>query len=303
MELGVTVLDGVSNGEVVRALCLGDGLALAAAAGAARFLVPARQIRPSETVLATGTGAKRERLVWAFTDLEAFRAWDRHSWPAAAAVSSIDLAGVASQGAAAEADRAAMTPGVVVMNPAGPAATLLSPEQLLPAPAPIPPALRGAPAERLDPSLGAVEARRAPRADALRHHAAGREAVEKGDDRAAVVEFGHAAQICGQLGDRLHGAAVMVELARCRIRLEEVPQAAAILQAAATVLASLGELDLGIDALLDVAELATAEGEAGLAAELAEAALAVVASPELATRLLSVWRGLADVEWGSSRGR
>lgn len=279
----------VANPELARALCTGDSERVSACLPLARLLVPAREVRTGQSLLASGAGARRERLLWAFTDVEALKAWDRQRWPAAATIDGAELAAIAC-GPASET-----LGSVVVVNAAGPAATLLPADQLAGV-APLDRRPPGPDAQPLDPGLADPDVRRPWRVAAREHHGAGRRAIDHDDLGAAGRELSEAAAACGALGDRLHGAAVMAELARCRHRLGEVAPAAAILQRAAVVLGSLGELDLAIAGLLEVAEWAAADGEITAAAGLADAALAAAAGTEVASRLGALWRTVIEAE-------
>jgi hypothetical protein len=59
-------------------------------------------------------------------------------------------------------------------------------------------------------------------------------------------------------------------------------------------MAALGELDLALDALLDGAELAAAEGLTADAEALSVTALDLTAGSDFSDRLISLWRGFGD---------
>jgi hypothetical protein len=270
----------------VTALCAQDPDRVAELLPRVDLLVPARRVTPTETVLACGTGARQERIFWAFTDAEALGAWDRHSWPEAATVASVELARTAGSD-----DVGAPENAVIVINAAGPAATIFRPAQVS---GRLPLAATSEGGQAFDPGLADPAARSPWRAAAGREHGRGRSAVAGGDDRTASAAFTDAAQVCGAIGDRLHGAAVTMELAACQQRLALIDEAVGLLVASAEVLASIGELDLGTAGLVDAAALAADAGQAEVASRLAEAALTAVAGPELARGLSRLWTRLGQ---------
>jgi hypothetical protein len=110
---------------LVAALCAQDRDRVAELLPQVDLLVPARRVTSAETVLACGTGARQERIFWAFTDAEALEAWDRHPWPETATVASLELARTAGSD-----DVEASEAAVIVINAAGPAAIILHPGQV-----------------------------------------------------------------------------------------------------------------------------------------------------------------------------
>jgi hypothetical protein len=273
----------VGNG-LASALCAQDREALAELLPRTELLVPARRVTSAETVLASGTGTRQTRIFWAFTDPEALGAWDRNPWPGAATVASAELARMAGS----DEDDGPQT-AVIVINAAGPAATILGPAQVS---GRVP--LVSTPGHRqpLDPVLADPAGRSPWRAAGQREHERGRSAAAEGDDRTAAAAFTEAARVFGAIGDRLHGAAVTMELATCHQRLGLLDEAVALLVASADVLASIGELDLGTTGLVDAAALAVDAGQPELASRLATGALTALAGPALALRLGQPWTRL-----------
>ena len=86
-------------------------------------------------------------------------------------------------------------------------------------------------------------------------HRAALRSSASGDDVVALTHLGGAAEACVELGDRLHGAAVLREIARCAARLGQ-PESWREAESAGWLFASLGELDLALESLLEAAEQA-----------------------------------------------
>ena len=262
----------VSNPALVEALLAGDPGAVARELPAATLLVGASMATPgAPAVLRSGTTGEQRPLLWAFTDPEALRAWDRHPAEFAVALSGADLlAGQEGRGP------------VIAINAAGPGAFVLDTAG----------AVRGGAhgsARALRAELAAEAARHAVRVQAGHAHDRGRQALAAGNPAEAAVLFEQAMDACGELGDRLHGAAAAVELAACRARLGAAGEAVALWERAADLLALFGEPDLALAALVTAAETAD---EAGLAAEahrMSAAAVRLCAGRDLGDRLVALW--------------
>jgi hypothetical protein len=241
----------ISNPELVAALLAEDPAAIRAALPSARLLVPRVDAGDGRTLINFGRDAQGRRLLWAFTDLEALRAWDRHPAGEAVAFELEPLAELVPAGA-----------GVMMLNAAGPGACGVGGEVL-------PALIAGTGANGSDPSgngagsgagsteLVAPEARRPIRTIATRAHDRGRRAAAAGMFADARAEFERAIEACSRLGDRLHGAATAIELAACQARDGEPAQALRIWSGAGEALADLGECDLAAAALLDAVRIAS----------------------------------------------
>lgn len=201
--------------SLLDALVRRDGDGIRAALPAATLLLPAdpdQDGRMSARVASTDAG---DLYAWAFTDPEAFRAWDLRPALGVAAVSGAQLLAIGGP---------AMT---VVINAAGPAAFVLvigggqEPGGAASA------AARPAAEPELPGAhpLPRPPARQALRRQARESHAAARVAVERADLGAAIAHLERALAACTGLGDRLHGAAVERELAGCHARRGDIDYA------------------------------------------------------------------------------
>lgn len=272
-------LADVANPRLVQALLRRDSAAVRDALPGATLLVPALAHRDGEIVVRTQRGPRGRTLVSAFTDLEALRAWDRH--PANAAV------GLAAAGVAELVPEA-----TVALNPAGPGTHLLDAEALI--------AWGGMPAgngHRTDAAALSLEdptGRRTLRDRANHAHELARRTAAGGDLSAACEQLQPAVRACAELGDQLHGAAAALELARWRAGTGSTRLALAGWREAAGTMAALGELDLALDALLDAAEVAAADGLLADAETLSATALDLAAGSDFSDRLISLWRTLHD---------
>jgi hypothetical protein len=281
------------NTELVAALLDGDAAAIEAALGRARLLVCAEKLPGGAAVLRRGFAGGARRVLWAFTDAEAVAAWDRHPAPACA---MLEAAALRRASVIAEAD--------VVLNAAGPGTHVIcsSPPaddgSALAPPTAAPTAVRspgndaGSPVHLGSPlhlELADPAARAPLRAIAREAHERARAAVAAGDAVRARTQLERAIGACARLGDHLHGAAATLELAR---QTDELAPALARWEQAADTLASLGEADLAIEALLDAAEVAGRAERAEEAERLSVRALALAAGERVCARLIGVWGGL-----------
>jgi len=268
-------LESVTNPGLVRALideALGE---VQAGLARATLLVPATQIRDGETVIQIRRGAAGRPLVCAFTDVEALQAWDRN--PPETAV-ALDAASVGDL----------VVDGMVVLNPAGPGALVLDGPAVGArrgdAPAP-----EGATSQLVDP-----DQRAQLRRHANQFHELARRTAESGDFGAACEQLQPAISLCDELGDRLHGAAAAIELASWRAGSGSTRLALTGWREAAATMATLGEIDLALDALLDAAQAAARAGLADDAEALSITALDLVAGSDFSERLIGVWRMLSS---------
>jgi hypothetical protein len=270
----------VTNPDLVEALATGDPSRIRASLAGARFLVPAMAAGHDRWGISVTLGARRERIAWAFTDGEALAAWDRH--PAQGAV-VLDAEGLTS---------CLGEPGsaVVVLNAAGPAAYLVVADQLLPGGEPASAAEAVTPAARS--GLGPLSEREGLRQQVNGSQHAALSCTESGDDIGALAHLGRASELCSVLGDRLHGAALLKELADCEERLGH-PGSWRTAETAGWVFSSLGELDLGLECLVVASERARASGLPDEAARLVGAALVAATGPVLGVRLVEAasWLG------------
>ncbi len=138
--------------------------------------------------------------------------------------------------------------------------------------------------------LAQMEARAPLRRRASGEHRAALRSSADGDDVVALTHLGRAGQACLELGDRLHGAAVLREIANCSARLGQ-PGSWRSAESAGWVFASLGELDLALESLLEAAEQAGGSNLPQEANRLVRAALTAAAGPEAGKRLAesAVW--------------
>jgi hypothetical protein len=270
------VLENVANPGLVQALLHGDGSEVQTTLARSTLLVPASEDRDGETSIQIRRGAAGRRLVCAFTDLEALQAWDRT--PANAAV-ALHAAAVASL----------VTGGIVAINPAGPGALVLDGPALA-----VPPGdekLPGGATSRLTDPDQRAQLRR----QANQFHELARRTAEGGNLGAACEQLQPAISACEELGDRLHGAAAALELASWRARSGSTRIALTGWREAAATMATLGELDLAVDALLDAAQTAARADLAADAEALSVTALDLVAGADFSDRLVGVWRMLTGV--------
>jgi hypothetical protein len=100
--------------------------------------------------------------------------------------------------------------------------------------------------------------------------------------------------LCDELGDRLHGAAAAIELATWRAGSGSTRLALTGWREAAATMATLGEIDLALDALLDAAQAAARAGLGDDAEALSITALDLVAGSDFSERLIGVWRMLSS---------
>ncbi len=126
----------VANPMLVRALLAGPESAVLAELASATLLVPVAPVGGGDGLVRRGRTLGGRALVWAFTDEEAVRAWDRHPAHAIAPLPSSELSGLEA---------------VVAVNAAGPGACLVEPASLALGPSDPPPALR---ADRLRAARG-----------------------------------------------------------------------------------------------------------------------------------------------------
>ncbi len=266
----------VCNPELVAALLAEDPVAVAAELAAATLLIPASRLGDGQAVVRSGRTGTGATLLWAFTDLDALAAWDRR--PAEHAV-VLDWPALCGPDPARDA--------VVALNAAGPGAFLVDGHAPQPAGNG-----RVRPAGAND--LVGVDARRPVRALASEAHDLGRRAASAGDLEGACAQLERSVEFCGRLGDRLHGAAAALELARARDRAGSVDLALTTWKRAAETLTMLGEEDLAIGALLDAADAALAGGAPADAERLSASALELCAGEEVGDRLLSLWGRLCE---------
>jgi hypothetical protein len=136
------------------------------------------------------------------------------------------------------------------------------------------------------------------RAQLRRHanqfHELARRTAESGDLGAACEQLQPAISLCDELGDRLHGAAAAIELASWRAGSGSTRLALTGWREAAATMATLGEIDLALDALLDAAQAAAKAGLADDAEALSITALDLVAGSDFSERLIGVWRMLSS---------
>jgi SseB protein N-terminal domain len=274
----------VENPDLVEAMASADLEQVDALIDQAEFLVPATPAGSDRWAITVSLGAMRERISWAFTDAEALAAWDRHPSPHAIVLSAATLARCyGSSGGSV---------GVVVVNAAGPAGHLVAADRLL--------AVRGShhAAGEAGPRAAAGLARTAARVP-LRRRASGEHRAAllssaDGNDVVALAHLGRAAEACLELGDRLHGAAVLREVAHCSARLGQ-PESWRSAESAGWLFASLGELDLALESLLEAAEQAGGSNRPQEANRLVRAALTTAAGPEAGKRLAESAAWLAPV--------
>jgi hypothetical protein len=270
-------LADVANPLLVQALLDRDPAAVEHALRGATLLVPASEHREGEVVVETRRAAGAGALVCAFTDVEALAAWDRDPVGTAVALDAVTVGELVPE-------------ATVALNPAGPGAHLVDGEALVAsgfasgrnggAPA----AIR-APSELADPSVRRALRERANLAHELaRHHAEAGELDRACDQMQPVLDA------CTELGDRLHGAAAALELARWRADAGRIQLALAGWREAAETMALLGELDLALDALLGAAEAAAEADLTSQAEALSIASLDLAAGSEVADRLITLWR-------------
>jgi hypothetical protein len=206
------------------------------------------------------------------------RAWDRHPANAAVGLGSVGVAELVPE-------------ATIALNPAGPGAHLLDSEAL--ATWSGPPNGNGHRTETAPTvSLEDPAHRRTLRERANQSHELARRTARAGDLSAACEQLQPAIQACAELGDQLHGAAAALELARWRARTGSTRLALAGWREAAGTLAAFGELDLALDALLDAADLAAANGLSADAETLSVTALDLAAGSDFSDRLISLWRTL-----------
>ena len=268
-------LQTVTNPGLVRALMNEDAAEVQAGLARATLLVPAAKIGDGETVIQIRRGAAGRPLVCAFTDLEALQAWDRNPPQTAVALDAASIADL-------------VVDGMVALNPAGPGALVLDG-----------PAVgarhgdatssEGATSRLVDPDQRAQRRRHANQ-----FHELARRTAESGDLSAACEQLQPAISLCDELGDRLHGAAAAIELASWRAGSGSTRLALTGWREAAATMATLGEIDLALDALLDAAQAAAQAGLADDAEALSITALDLVAGSDFSERLIGVWRMLSS---------
>ncbi len=264
----------VSNPELVAELLAEDPAAVRTELHVATLLVPATPLGDGQALVRSGRTGTGATLLWAFTDLEALAAWDRHPVEHAIVVEGSALAGLPPAGGA-----------VIAVNAAGPGAFLVDAQAMgTPTNGRVPPAAAAGVSELVD-----ADTRRPLRTRASAAHDMGRRAASAGDLEEACNQFERSIDACGRLGDRLHGAAAALELASTRQRAGSVELAVTVWERAAETLALLGEGDLAIGALLDAAQAASAAGFSAAAERLSVSALELGAGTELAARLVSLW--------------
>jgi hypothetical protein len=275
----------VANPRLVQALLAHDRTGVHAALADSTLLVAASEHRDGEIVLETRRAGGGSRLVCAFTDLEALRAWDRNPPGAAVALDATAVAGLVPD-------------ATVALNPAGPGAHLLNGPGLangrsLAAGEELPGHTDGA-VRPLDPALDLTDpqSRRRLRLLANQAHELARRTAAAGDLAEACEQLRPTLSACAELGDRLHGAAAALELAGWRARSGSTRLALTGWRDAAETMAALGELDLALDALLDAAQAAAAAGMAVEAEALSVTALDLAAGSDFSDKLITVWRTL-----------
>jgi hypothetical protein len=268
-------LADVANPRLVQALLHQDPAAVRAALPGATLLVPATVHDDGEIVVETRRGAGGARLVCAFTDLEALKAWDREPVNAAVVLAAPAVAELVPE-------------GTVAVNAAGPGAHLLD-GLTLTAPG-VEPDGDGHPAP--GNALAEPGNRRRLRDEANHAHELARRTAEAGDFSAARDQIEPALRACSELGDRLHGAAAAIELARWRARMGSTKLALTGWREAAETMAAFGEVDLALDALLDAAETAADAGLATQAEALSVTALDLAAGSDFSDRLITLWKKL-----------
>jgi hypothetical protein len=269
-------LTTVASPHLVQALLHGDASRVNAAFAGSTLLVPASGNHDGEAMIQIRRGPSGRRLVCAFTDLEALQAWDRY--PSDRAV-ALDAAAVADL----------VGDGIVALNPAGPGALVLDGPVL---------AANADGDDTTEPGAATSQLtdpeQRAPlRRQANQFHELARRTAQAGDLGAACEQLQPAIAACVELGDRLHGAAASLELASWRARSGSTRLAMTGWRDAAATLATLGELDLALDALLDAAEVASRAGLAADAEALSITALELATGSDFSDRLIGVWRSLS----------
>jgi hypothetical protein len=270
----------IENPELVEAMASADLDRVDALIGRAAFLVPATRAGVDQWAVTLSLGGMRERITWAFTDAEALAAWDRHPSPDAIVLSAEALARCYGGGG--------RSVDVVVVNAAGPAGYLVVADRLR--------AVRslehdaGEAGPRAAAGLAPIGARAPLRRRASGEHRAALQSSADGDDVVALTHLGLAGAACLELGDRLHGAAVLREIANCSARLGQ-PESWRSAESAGWVFASLGELDLALESLLEAAEQAGGSNLPNEANRLVRAALTTAAGSEVGKRLAesAVW--------------
>jgi hypothetical protein len=262
----------IANPELVGALLDGDPTGVSAALEDATLLAPASVTGSEQALIWSRAAAGGRRLVCGFTDLEALRAWDRQPATAAVALEARVL-------------RELIPGATLALNPAGPGAHLLGGE-----------AWRGerdaGDHDRDRAALIDPAGRRELRARACHAHEQARRTAATGQHSDACDELRIAIDACAVLGDRLHGAAAELELARWRARTGSTTPALASWRRSAETLALLGESDLAVDALLTAAETAVAAARSAEAESLSVTALDVIAGADVSDRLVAIWSGL-----------
>ena len=272
-------LADVANPRLVEALLHRDPAGIEHALRGATLLVPASEHREGEVVVETRRTAGAGALVCAFTDLEALAAWDRDPTGAAVALDAATVGELVPE-------------AMIALNPAGPGAHIVDGEAFVASGFASghnggPPSSPGGPSELADP-----RARRAVRERVNLAHELARHHADAGELDRACDEMQPALAACAELGDRLHGAAAALELARWRAGSGRVQLALAGWRDAAETMALLGELDLALGALLDAAEAAAAAELTTQAETLSIAALDLAAGSEFTDRLVTLWRRL-----------
>lgn len=230
-----------------------------------RLLVAASPLPDGRALVRTGATVSRRPLVWAFTDEEALAAWDRRPAEAVIELEHTELPALSN-----EANL------LVALNAAGPGACLVETGA--------PPSPDG---ELTTPEQRGAIRRRAREADEL-----GRRALAAGSLEEARLQFERAVAACGEIGDRLHGAAASLELARTLAQTDALESALPLWERAAEVFALFGEADLALLGLLEAAEAAAANGLLADAERLSVGALTLATGDELADRLVAVWRSV-----------
>jgi len=268
-------LESVTNPGLVRALIDEDLGEVQAGLARATLLVPATQIRDGETVIQIRRGAAGRPLVCAFTDLEALQAWDRNPPETAVALDAASIGDL-------------VVGGMVALNPAGPGALVLD-GPAAGAPRAAAPGHEGTTSQLVDP-----DQRAQLRRHANQFHELARRTAESGDLGAACEQLQPAISLCDELGDRLHGAAAAIELATWRAGSGSTRLALTGWREAAATMATLGEIDLALDALLDAAQAAARAGLGDDAEALSITALDLVAGSDFSERLIGVWRMLSS---------
>lgn len=261
-------LDSIANPRLTGALLSADPELVMSALPEANLLVPASVHGDGSTTLAPLRGPGNRRLLVAFTDSEALRAWDLHPADAAVTMAGGALARLVAPGS-----------GTVLLNPAGPGAHLVGGEA---------PENR----RRRSAELVAPDARRELRSRARDAYARGREALSAGALAPATAELTASLVACDELEDRLHGAAVGAALARCHLHAGAQDTALTLFARAGQAFGLLGELDEAADTLLEGAEAALSNGRPEEAEHLTVVVLDLLAGSAVSDRLLAVWSRL-----------